>query len=235
MAMADLELAVDEVEGPSIRADLLTPRVTVEPGQPVAVSLQVLNTTDTIETIRCSLIGIVPDRLEQTPGDVTLFPGESTRITLDLWFYPTLPAGRHDIFVAVTTGSGEHATEVPLRVDVNPVVKASLVVEPPLVFAGRKGVFEARGVNTGNVPLALLVRAMDADRVLDLEVARSRRGGSASTVRRRRASSRSTSVRSPVRRSSTRSRSPPSRTTSSRRRSSASARRRSSPRGSSRS
>ncbi len=172
MAMADLELAIGEVGGPSLRADLLTPRVTVEPGQPVAVSLQVLNTTDTIETVRCSLIGIVPDRLEQTPGDVTLFPGESTRITLDLWFYPTLPAGRHDIFVAVRTGSGEHSTEVPLRIDVNPVVSASLVVEPPLVFAGRKGTFEARGVNTGNVPLALLVRAMDADRVLDLEVAK---------------------------------------------------------------
>jgi len=170
--MPDLELAVGEVGRPTLRADLLTPRVTVEPGQPVAVSLQVLNTTDTIETVRCSLIGIVPDRLEQTPGDVTLFPGESTRITLDLWFYPTLPAGRHDIFVAVTTGSGEHATEVPLRVDVNPVVSASLVVEPPLVFAGRRAVFEARGVNTGNVPLALLVRAMDADRVLELEVAR---------------------------------------------------------------
>jgi len=172
MAMADLELAIGEVGGPSLRADLLTPRVTVEPGQPVAVSLQVLNSTDTIETVRCSLIGIIPDRMEQTPGDVTLFPGESTRITLDLWFSPTLPAGRHDIFVAVTTGSGEHATEVPLRVDVNPVVSASLVVEPPLVFAGRKGSFEARGVNTGNVPVALLVRAMDADRVLDIEVAR---------------------------------------------------------------
>lgn len=172
MAMADLEVAIGEVEGPSLRADLLTPRVTVEPGQPVAVSMQVLNTTVTIETVRCSLIGIVPDRLEQTPGDVTLFPGESTRITLDLWFYPTLPAGRHDIFVAVTTGSGEHATEVPLRIDVNPVVSASLVVEPPLVFAGRNGVFEARGRNTGNVPLALLVRAMDADRALDIEVAK---------------------------------------------------------------
>jgi len=170
--MAELELALGEVEGPSLRADLLTPRVTIEPGQPVAVSLQVLNTTDTIETVRCSLIGIVPDRLEQTPGDVTLFPGESTRITLDLWFYPTLPAGRHDIFVAVRTGSGEHTTEVPLRIDVNPVVSASLVVEPPLVFAGRKGTFDARGVNTGNVPLALLVRASDADRVLELEVAK---------------------------------------------------------------
>jgi len=170
--MSDLELAVGGIEGPSLRADLLTPRVTVEPGQPVAVSMQVLNTTDTIETVRCSLIGIVPDRLEQTPGDVTLFPGESTRITLDLWFYPTLPAGRHDVFIAVTTGSGEHSTEVPLRVDVNPVVKASLVVEPPLIFAGRKGVFEARGTNVGNVPVALLVRALDADRVLDLEVAR---------------------------------------------------------------
>lgn len=170
--MADAGVELEAVGGPSLRADLLTPRVTVEPGQPVAVSLQVLNATDTIETVRCSLIGIVPDRLEQTPGDVTLFPGESTRITLDLWFYPTLPAGRHDIFIAVTTGSGEHATEVPLRVDVNPVVKASLVVEPPLVSAGRKGTFEARGVNTGNVPLALLVRAMDADRVLDIEVAK---------------------------------------------------------------
>lgn len=168
--MSDLELAIGEVSGPSLRADLLTPRVTVEPGQPVAVSLQVLNTTDTIETVRCSLIGMIPDRLEQTPGDVTLFPGESTRITLDLWFPATLPAGSHDIFVAVTTGSGVHATEVPLRIDVTPVVSASLVVEPPLVFAGRKGVFEARGRNTGNVPLALLVRAADADRVLDLEV-----------------------------------------------------------------
>ena len=170
--MADHEFGIGELERASLRADLLTPRVTVEPGQPVAVSVQVLNTTDTIETVRCSLIGIVPDRLEQTPGDVTLFPGESTRITLDLWFYPTLPAGRHDIFIAVRTGSGEHTTEVPLRIDVNPVVIASLVVEPPLVFAGRKGTFEARGVNTGNVPLALLVRASDADRVLELEVAK---------------------------------------------------------------
>ena len=168
--MADLELAVDGVEGPSLRADLLTPRVTVEPGQPVAVSVQVLNTTDTIETVRCTLVGITPDRLDQTPGDVTLFPDESTRITLDLWFPPTLPAGRHDVFVAVATGSGEHVTEVPLRIEVTPVVSATLTVEPPLVFAGRRGVFEAKGRNTGNVPVALLVRAGDADRALDIEV-----------------------------------------------------------------
>jgi hypothetical protein len=169
--MSDMTLDDTEVQTPRIRADLLTPDVQVVPGEPVFVSVQVLNSTPVIETIRVGLVGLMAESVVQLPEEVTLFPDEATLITVELRFHATLPSGFHEGLVVVEGESGQYLpSELPLRVRVPESPAARLSVEPPLRIGGKKGTFDITVDNDGNTPLNLLVRATDANRQLKLYV-----------------------------------------------------------------
>ena len=178
---------------PTLRVDLLTPVVQVAPGETVGVSLEVLNTSPVIEQIEVRLLGLTAESVAQTPPAMTLFPEESARVTLDLTFHPTLPAGTHEALLTVTGRSGALGpAELMLIVEVPEVPRATLIVEPPIRSGGRRGAFEVLVDNVGNTELDLLVLATDADRVLDLTLSqrkinlRADQGGYAVLVAQRR-------------------------------------------------
>ena len=152
-----------------LRADLLTPTVVAVPGEPVTVTVQVLNTSTVIENIEVRLLALMAESVVVTPEELTLFPEESAEVTLELRFHRTLPAGEHEGIVVVSGASGElEPAELTLAVQVPEAAGATLVAEPPLRVAGKKGAFELRVANTGNTPLDLLIKAADADRKLGL-------------------------------------------------------------------
>lgn len=166
MAESDLE---GVISAPTLRADLLTPVVPVPPGETATVEVQVLNTTPVIETVEVQVLGIVPESLVTSPARVTLFPDESQRITIDLRFHRTLPAGEHEATLVVTASSeGSVPAELPVTFTVPEVRDLSISVEPPLKVAGKKTRYTVRVDNTGNTPLPVQVRASDADKVLEL-------------------------------------------------------------------
>ncbi len=164
------ESELDELIGrPELRVDLLTPEVAVTPGEPVTLSLHVRNTSSVIEQLEIRMVGVLPDTVVQTPQEITLFPEEDVRVTLDVHFHPTMPAGVHEGAVVVSGRSGTaSAAELPLVVTVPEQTGFELKGEPPVRTAGRRGTFEVVVDNVGNTELDLLLQAHDADRVLDL-------------------------------------------------------------------
>ena len=92
---------LDELSTGRLRGDLLTPAVTVVPGVAVRVDVEVQNLSPVIETVTVRLVGPLPDSFYATPDSLTLFPGESSRMALDLQFPVGLTAGRHAATVVV--------------------------------------------------------------------------------------------------------------------------------------
>lgn len=153
----------------SLRADLLTPVVEAVPGESVRVDLDVTNLSEVIETIAVNLVGPQPERFTSTPSALSLFPAESGVLGLDITFARSLPAGTHEMTLVVDGTSGwVLPVELTLYVHVPAHAAASVVAEPPVVTAGRRGRFDIGVANDGNTPLVIQVRAADADRRLKL-------------------------------------------------------------------
>jgi hypothetical protein len=156
----------------NLRADLLTPLVTLPPGSTAEVELQILNTSDVIEQVQVNVLGIDVISAVSEPSSLTLFPAESARLKLALQFDRQLPAGRHSIILQVIGRSTGAVTESELILDVPSAPAAEVTMNPPVRRSGKKGVFTFTASNLGNTELALLVRAVDADQQLTLAVDR---------------------------------------------------------------
>lgn len=168
--MSDFDLD-ETTQRPQLRVELFTPVVEVVVGEPVTVSMEVYNTSAVIEQVDVRLLGLMAEETVQTPRELTLFPEETVRVTLDLRFHPTLPAGIHEGLVVVAGRSGASIpAEMPLRVEVPERSHVTLQAEPPIRTGGRRGGFEILLENAGNTHLDLLLQARDADRVLDLSL-----------------------------------------------------------------
>lgn len=166
-------MALDPLTGEqSLRADLLTPSVTVPPGATAEVELQILNTSEVIEQVQVNVLGIEVVQASAEPSSLTLFPAESARLTLSMRFHRQLPAGRHTAILQVIGRSTGATDEVEVAIEVPAVPGAEVTMNPPVRRAGAKGVFTFSAVNLGNTQLALLVRAVDADQQLTLAVDR---------------------------------------------------------------
>jgi hypothetical protein len=166
-------MALDPLTGEqSLRADLLTPSVSLPPGSTAEVELQILNTSDVIEQVQVNVLGIEVVSAVSEPVSLTLFPAESARLKLALQFHRQLPAGQHTAILQVLGRSTGAAAESELLITVPPEPAAEVTMNPPVRRAGKKGQFTFSATNLGNTNLSLLVRATDADQKLTLAVDR---------------------------------------------------------------
>ncbi len=164
-------MALDPLTGEqSLRADLLTPSVSLPPGSTAEVELQILNTSDVIEQVQVNVLGIEVVSAVSEPSSLTLFPSESARVKLALQFHRQLPAGQHTAILQVIGRSTGAAAETELTITVPPVPGVEVTMNPPVRRAGSKGRFTFSAINLGNTNLALLVRAVDGDQKLTLAV-----------------------------------------------------------------
>lgn len=170
------DVRLEEItERPRLRVDLLTPQIEVVVGEPVTVSLRIVNTTSVIETVRIELLALLAETTHQHPEQITLFPEESLDAELELTFARALPAGTHEGLLVVTGGSGTTApTELPLLVEVPSGPALDCTVEPPQRTGGRRERFELLLDNIGNTSLDVRLRAVDANRVCQLSFTRPR-------------------------------------------------------------
>lgn len=163
------------VSRPLLRVDLLTPEVTVERGEPAIVHLALCNTGPVIDQFDIAVLGVLPESVVRRPSNLTLFPDERVEVVLEFTFHTSLVAGLHVALLAITSESG---TLEPVEVEVHfhvPTRSAmELSVEPPIRTGKRRVAFDILLDNTGNTPIDALLRAEDADGVLELQFVPSR-------------------------------------------------------------
>lgn len=147
-----------------MRVRLLQRAVTLSPGRPAQVTLEVTNDLEVIDGVHASLDA--PSGLEWsvTPESLPLFPDDQGRITLRLSVTPTFPAGEHEVPVVVASSVGAEPVRETIAVTVTPVPGASMTIKP-LVRTGRhRGRYRVQVENTGNTSLDMALVSSDPNR-----------------------------------------------------------------------
>lgn len=137
-------------------------------GAPVSVTLTLANRSQVVDQYDLTVEGGQADWYELSPARVSLFPGESTRVTLLVH-----PPRRENVLA----GSYNLAVRAISRDDssVAAVASIGLIITPSGGFrlemvkardVGRQGSFSARAVNLSDAPLSLNLGAHDPETAL---------------------------------------------------------------------
>ncbi len=148
-------------------ATLDTDRITLTPGEPARLSVEVTNTLEIIDGISASIDLGEGLHVAADPPVLPLFPDGVGTITLTLTASPTLAAGPHP--AAVELHSAIHPNEVTRRdvvLEVAPQPAASLAAVPPVRRGRSDQTYVVVVTNQGNTPITLSLAASDAARAV---------------------------------------------------------------------
>jgi len=142
-------------------------RLDVAPGGTGVVPLEVVNTSDVIESLSVRALGVPEASVLAEPEALALFPDAAGALTLTVGLPATFPAGTYPVTFVVAghaPGAREAYHEVDIVVPAHPSVR--LDAAPSVVRARGRGAFTVEVRNDGNVPLDVALRAQDGDRTV---------------------------------------------------------------------
>jgi hypothetical protein len=154
-----------------LRASLSVSEVTVAPGRPVRVAVEVTNASEVIEGVMASVAPSTSEgdfglTVRSEPALLPLFPDGMGAINLELVASTTYPAGSHhlDVRVASTVRPDEEVV-LPLVLHVSPAPAATLTPAPAVRSGRHKVQYSVICDNLGNTSLELNLGASDPERV----------------------------------------------------------------------
>lgn len=150
-----------------MRVSSTVERLDVSPGSSGVVPLEVINTSEVIESLSVRAIGLPEALVRSEPRALALFPEASGALTLTLDLPDAFPAGTYPL-TFVIAGSAPGAAEAfhDLDLVVPPQPRLALTATPSLVRTRGRAAFTVEVRNEGNVPLDVALRAVDTDRTL---------------------------------------------------------------------
>ena len=148
-----------------MRAVSVPSALEVAPGGTGTVPLEVVNTSPVIDELTVRVLGMPEGSVEVSPTRVVLFPEATAHVRLTFTLPEAFPAGTHPVTV-VLTGSASGTASEPLLVEltVPSRPRAHLSATPSRVRTRRRAAYTVTATNSGNVPLDLALRTVDADR-----------------------------------------------------------------------
>ena len=150
-----------------VRVSSTVERLDVSPGSSGVVPLEVINTSEVIESLSVRAIGLPEALVRSEPPALALFPEASGALTLTLDLPGRVPRGHLPADVVIA-GSAPGATEAfhDLDLVVPPHPRLALTATPSRVRTRGRAAFTVEVRNEGNVPLDVALRAVDTDRTL---------------------------------------------------------------------
>ncbi len=136
-------------------------------GAAIAVAVTITNTDDVISgyTLRC--LGVDPAWVRMDHPEPTLFPGETTTVTVTIDLPAELPAGERRVAVQVRELTGLQRTTVEeLVIDVAGAPRVDLRLEPSIATGGRWAVFGVTVENNGNTTVDGAVVGSDPEHAI---------------------------------------------------------------------
>jgi hypothetical protein len=151
-----------------LRVELTPDRADAQPGEAFALQVSVRNTSDVVEHYGIDLLGLPQNTNARVEPDVIkLRPGEtgaaSVRLTLG-----TDPPATAGIYTVGVLARSRYRPEISrceeLTVNVAVVQQIGLQVAPEVAIGKRSAKYQVQVVNSGNVPVRLLLAATDPER-----------------------------------------------------------------------
>lgn len=148
-----------------MRARLTTQQYNAFVGVPFEVVVQVQNDEETIKEVHARP-GLIPtEAYSSRPLVVSLFPGETADIELEITLPRETPAGLYQLPIEINDENGPVGT-LTANVQVAPHDELSVSVAPKVVLGGGSTSFIVTATNRGNRPTGVSVTAGDTDRAL---------------------------------------------------------------------
>ena len=152
-----------------MRARLTNQQYSAFVNVPFEIIVQVQNDEETIKEVSARP-GLIPsDAWVSRPLVVSLFPGETADIQLEVRLPRETPAGINRIPIEIRDENGPVGT-LNAEVNVAPFDDLTVSVSPKVVVGGSKTAFVVTTTNPGNRPTGVSVTAGDADRALKFTV-----------------------------------------------------------------
>lgn len=150
-----------------MRVSSTVERLDVAPGGTGVVPLEVVNTSEVIESLSVRALGVPEASVRVEPDVLALFPDAAGEVRLTVGLPGSFPAGTYPVTFVVAgraPGAREAFHDVDLVVPPHPRVR--LDATPTLVRSRSRGAFTLEVRNDGNTPLDVALRAQDADRTV---------------------------------------------------------------------
>ncbi|MEY3034818.1 MAG: hypothetical protein RLZ86_1440, partial [Actinomycetota bacterium] len=148
-----------------MRARLTTQQYNAFVGVPFEIVVQVQNDEETIKEVHARP-GLIPtENYSARPLVVSLFPGETADIELEITLPRETPAGLYQLPIEINDENGQVGT-LTANVQVAPHDELSVSVAPKVVLGGGSTSFIVTATNRGNRPTGVSVTAGDTDRAL---------------------------------------------------------------------
>ena len=138
--------------------------VAVAPGESGLISVAVTNSSSVIDAYRVQVFGLDPSWVEIEPARLSLFPGETANVAVNLRLPADYPASQRTLTVNVASDDdpGSFALN-QIELAVQPKTKTSLHMDPVMITAGRRATFGMVIGNEGNAPVTATAYAVDPE------------------------------------------------------------------------
>ncbi len=154
-----------------MRTQLALSHLTVRPGTPARVEIEVTNTSDVIDGVTAIVDGIDPNWIRFDAPVVSLFPSSTASLgfTIDTPF--DYPAGDYLVVVrVVSTIDADRQTVHDFWITVEPSLGIDMRLRPTIINGGRRAEVLATVGSIGNTTAAVAVTAIDPGRQADCRV-----------------------------------------------------------------
>ena len=154
-----------------MRTQLALSHLTVSPGTPARVEIEVTNTSDVIDGVTAIVDGIDPSWIRFDAPVVSLFPSSTASLgfTIDTPF--DYPAGDYLVVVrVVSTIDADRQTVHDFWITVEPSLGIEMRLRPSIINGGRTAEVFATVGSTGNTTAMIAVTALDPGRQVDCRV-----------------------------------------------------------------
>jgi hypothetical protein len=147
-----------------IRVSALPQRLELAPGEAGLISVSITNTSQVIDQYSIAVFGIDPGWVNALNQLVSLFPGETETVMLDLRLPVDYPASIRPLTVSVSSAdSPDHFELAHVELEITEATTTSVSVDPTVVTAGKSATFGLAVTNKGNAPVLARPFATDPE------------------------------------------------------------------------
>lgn len=138
--------------------------VDVTPGDAGRISVSITNTTSVIDAYRVQVFGLDPEWVKVTPTRLSLFPGQTERVEIEVRLPDDYPASQRTLAVNVSSDDDPGAFSLnQVALAVQPRTRTSVRLDPVMVTAGRSARFGMVVSNDGNAAVTAHGYAIDPE------------------------------------------------------------------------
>lgn len=138
--------------------------VDVTPGDSGVISVSITNTTSVIDAYRVQVFGLDPDWVTVTPARVSLFPGQTEQVQIQVRLPEDYPASERTLAVNVSSDDDPGAFSLSqVALAVQPRTRTTVRLDPVMVTAGRSARFGMVVSNDGNAAVTATGYAVDPE------------------------------------------------------------------------